>query len=170
MPKTRKQKEETANGLADKLRRALSLILISEQGVTVHDMEKLRRELKKVNGELSFCKKTLLTRAFANADIKLPLDGFSGNVGIAFSYDDEVAAAKTAYAFGRGHETFKLVAGVLHGNVIPFDTVEMLATLPTRRELLAQLVGTVASPMRGFTSAIAGPLRGFVLALSRIQQ
>jgi large subunit ribosomal protein L10 len=170
MPKTRKRKETEVQKLADSIERSKSIVLTAQRSVPVREIEVLRRDLKKEQGEFQSIKKTLLSRVLSERKLDIDAAKLDGTVGLAFSYGDEVAAAKIVAAFAKKNEGLSIVGGVLEGKLIGSDMVKQLAALPGKQDLLAQVVRTMQGPVRGFATVLAGTVRGFVQVLSAIKE
>lgn len=170
MPKTRKEKEESVQQLADNIDTAKAAIFASFSELTVHDIEELRAQCREAKVSCSVVKKTLLVRALKEKK----LDGESvleweGNILVGFGAEDEVAAAKTFATFAKKHEQLQLRAGILEAAFVDQAVVAQLATLPSREELLAKVVGSCQAPVSGFVQVLSGNLRNLVGVLSAIQ-
>lgn len=170
MPKTRKQKAEIKDELADKFGKMKSVVFTSVSGYTMKDADALRTKGKAENVDFLVTKKTLLVRALEDKGISVSKDLVEGSVLTAISYADEVAPAKIIADFSKGREGFKMVGGILEGSFVDAASVKQLATLPSKQELLAKLVGTLNAPASGFVNALAGNVRGLVVALNAIAE
>lgn len=169
MPKTKVQKQETVTTLSDKLGRMRSIVFANYEGLSVKDIEALRRELKKEGIEYTVVKKTLLKRAVLEAKLDFDPKELPGNFATVISYGDEVAPARLISSFAKTHEVLKIVAGVLEGKMIDAKATLALSKLPSKQELLGRLVGILNAPISGFVNVLAGNLRGFVTVLSAIK-
>ncbi len=170
MPKTRQQKEKDVADLTDVIKQSKAAVFASFKNITVGDAQTLRRSCREVDVKYLVAKKTLMNRAFKNAGYDdVDTSPFEGNIGVAFGMGDEVASAKTLDTFAKDHEGFTILGGILEGRYIKADQVISLAKLPSRDELLAKLVGSLAAPMSGFVNVLAGVPRNFVQVLSAIK-
>ncbi|OGL61977.1 50S ribosomal protein L10 [Candidatus Uhrbacteria bacterium RIFCSPHIGHO2_02_FULL_47_44] len=170
MPKTRKQKAEIKDELADKFGRMKSVVFTSVSGFTMKDADALRTKGKAEGVDFLVTKKTLLVRALEDKGITLSKDLVSGSLLTAISYTDEVAPAKIIADFSKGREGFKMVGGILEGSFVDSQAVIMLSTLPSKQELLAKLVGTLNAPVSGFVNTLAANVRGLVVTLNAISE
>lgn len=170
MPKTRKQKAEIKDELADKFGKMKSVVFTSVSGFTMKDADALRTKGKAEQVDFLVTKKTLLVRALEDKGITLAKDLVSGSLLTAISYKDEVAPAKIIADFSKGREGFKMVGGILEGSFVDSRAVIQLATLPSKQELLAKLVGTMSAPVTGFVNTLAGNVRGLVVTLNAIAE
>lgn len=170
MPKTRQQKAEIKDELAEKFGKMKSVVFTSVSGYTMKDADALRAKGRAENVDFLVTKKTLLVRALEDKGISVSKDLVEGSVLTAISYTDEVAPAKIIADFSKGREGFKMVGGVLEGSFVDASAVKQLATLPSKQELLGKLVGTINAPVSGFVNVLAGNVRGLVRVLSAIEE
>ncbi len=179
MPKSRAQKAEIVAAVADRLKRMKAAAFSQISGYTMADADKLRAKAAEQNVEVFVTKRTLLALAAKEAGIEgLDAEGMEGSILTAVGYDDEVSAAKllkelvtTKKAENKDKEaTIKLIAGILEGKFVDADAVTRLAALPSKQQLLGQLVGTLNAPVSGFVNVLAGNLRGLVNVLGAIKE
>lgn len=166
---TRKMKEETLAELIAKFKDAKSVIFSENKGLTVKEIQELRRNLREKKADLKVAKKTLIKLAAKEAGYTdIPDEIMPGSVGAVFSYDDVVAGAKEIYNYAKKHEALALLGGLLDGKVLNLADAETLATIPSKEELLSKLVYVLKSPISGFHGVLHGTLSGFVRALDAI--
>ncbi len=171
MAKTRQQKEEAVERVAEKLRGAKGASFSQVSGFTMNQADALRAEGKEKGVEIFIAKKTLLGFAAAEAGIEdLDPRSFDGSILTAVSQTDEVAAAKLIKEFTKENESLTLVAGILEGKGIDAAAVAHLASLPSKEELLAKMVGSLNAPVSGFVNVLAGNLKGLVGVLNAIKE
>ncbi len=179
MPKTRAQKADIVAKVADRLKRMKAAAFAQVSGYTMADADKLRIKAAEQNVEVFITKRTLLALAAKEAGIEgLDASGMEGSILTAVSYADEVSAAKLLKELATtkrlAHkdklDTMALVAGILEGKFVTALEVTKLASLPSKQELLGQLVGTLNAPISGFVNVLAGNLRGLVTVLGAIKQ
>lgn len=169
MPKSKEQKKDFLDKLKDKMSKSKSTVFSSDTGLNVKTSEELRKELKKNGAEYLVAKKTLLKLATKDLGESEEVDNLKGSVGVVLSYEDEVAGPRVINKFAKDNETLELGGGVLEGNFIMPDMVKRLANLPTKEQLLANLVGSLRSPMTGMVGVLGGVQRNFVGVLSAIR-
>lgn len=171
MPKTKEQKRTILKQLNDKIAKAKSIIFTKYSGLTVKENEELRSKLRQENNEYYVAKKTLF--ALALKDISgLDVKKFAGQVAAIFSYSDEISPAKIVGQFKKDKEKegkIEFIGGVLENKYIGFDQVAHLASLPSKRELYGQIVGSINAPVAGLVNALAGNFKNFIYALSAIK-
>jgi large subunit ribosomal protein L10 len=170
MPKTRAQKEEIVDALAEKLGRMKSTVFTSVSGYTMDDANTLRAKGREQGVELLIAKKTLLVRALEKNGFTVAKDELNGSVLTTIGYDDEVAAAKIIAEFAKNREGIEIVGGLLEGQFVNSDAIKQLSSLPSKEELLAKVVGSINAPISGFVNVLAGNLRNFVQVLNAIKE
>ena len=156
MAKTRIQKEETLAKLQDSFAKAKTVVFVNYSGLTVEDSTNLRKASKASGAEYFVAKKSLIKRAATEKGVKDFNDNsLTGNVGVVFGYEDEVAPAKAVKDFGKGKETFSILAGIMEGNFLDQATILQLASLPSKQELYQMLVGTLSAPISSFARVLS---------------
>lgn len=164
---TRKQKEEIVEKVAEKIRQSKAIVFTDYRGLSVEEMTEIRRELRAKGVELKVMKQTLFGIAAKNAGAQIELSGIKNHpVAIAFG-KDEVEPAKVIYEFSKKHENLEMIGGALNGKTISMEELRSLALMPSREEMYAKIVGSLASPLRGVVNVLQGNLRGLVSVLSQ---
>lgn len=170
MPKTRDQKREIVDKIANRLKSMKGAAFSSVSGFTMTQADALRVKAAQKNVEVFIAKKTLLTLAAKEAGVDVDATKLEGSVLTAVSYGDEVSAAKILKDLTKENDSMKLLAGILEGKLIGASEVKRLADLPSKEQLLGQLVGTLNAPVSGFVNVLAGNLRGLVTVLGAIKE
>jgi SAM-dependent methyltransferase len=101
---------------------------------------------------------------------KIPDESLEGPVGVAFSKEDEISAAKIIHEFSKKNENLKLRAALFEGRVLTLEETKQLAMLPGKEELLSKLVFLLNSPIQGFHSVLNNTITGFVRVLDAIKE
>ena len=169
MAKTKEQKKEALKAVQDKLKDSKSVIFSSDTGSNVKTIQELRQELKQNDAEYLVVKKTLLRKAIKDMGETDQLDDLAGSVAVTLSYNDEVSGAKILNKYAKQSEVLNLGGGILENAFIMPEMVQRLATIPSREELLAKLVGSLNSPISGLVGVLAGTTRNFVGVLNAIK-
>ena len=170
MPKTRAQKGEIVDELAQKIGKMKSVVFTRISGYTMDDANSLRQKGRDVGVEVMIAKKTLLNRALQSNGFTIAQDDLEGSILTTIGFDDEVAAAKLIAEFAKDRETIQIVGGILEGIFVGSDAIKQLATLPSREQLLAMLVRSLNAPISGFVNVLAGNLRSLVYVLNAIKE
>lgn len=149
MPKTRVQKTETLAKLTDAFKKGKSVAFADYQGMTVQKVTTLRKQLHAAQVEYVVAKKTLLSLAAKEAGYDVNVKGFPGMMSVAFAMDDEMAGVKTIGDASKD-ATIKLVGGIFDGVVIDQAQTIALSKLPTKSQLLGQLLSVLNGPASAF--------------------
>lgn len=170
MPKTRAQKAEIVSKAADRFKSMKAAAFSSVSGYTMTQADELREKAREANVDVFVMKKTLLKLAAKEAGLpELSSDMLEGSVLTAVAYGDEVAAAKLLKEISKTNEAMSLLGGILEGKLVDAEGVKRLAALPSKQQLLGQLVGTLNAPVSGFVNVLAGNLRGLVTVLGAVK-
>jgi large subunit ribosomal protein L10 len=149
LPKARKeQKAEQVDVLTEKLKKAKVALLTDYRGLKVSQIQDLRGKLRGGDVEYRVVKNTLARRAAEAAGYPALKEELKGPVAIAFGYDDLATPAKLINEWVRASRLkLDVKGGLVEGRVFSPDQVKQLADLPSREILLAQLLGTLQSPV-----------------------
>jgi large subunit ribosomal protein L10 len=159
----RAEKVEQVDQLTERLRRAKVAVLTDYRGLTVGQLEELRGRLRTGDVEYRIVKNTLARRAAVEAGHPEFQDSFKGPVAVAFGYDDLGAAPRLIGEFTRATRVrVEITAGLVEGRVMRPEQVRQLADLPSREALLAQLLGTLQSPVAQLVATIQAPVQQLV--------
>jgi large subunit ribosomal protein L10 len=149
------RKRETVKSLADEFGRATSAIVTDYRGLTVKQLEELRTQLRGQGIDYHIVKNTLARKAAREAGIGDLASVLSGPVGLALGFGELSVPAKILSDYRRVNRRLPLIAGFVEGQVLDARGVQTLAELPPRDVLLAQLAGTIQSPLTHLAGALA---------------
>lgn len=162
-------KKKIVEDLKKKFATTKVVIVTDYKGLNVAQMTELRRNLSEAKVEFQVVKNTLLTRASKDTDAELLADVFKGPSGIALSFEDPVAPAKILTQFAKDNKKLEIKAGVMNGKMMNLDAITALSKLPSREELLAQVLSTMNAVPTGFVRALADVPRRMVNVLNAIK-
>jgi len=140
------QKQAVVSEVAAQLGKAQAVIVAEYRGLDVGAVTDLRTKARKSGMYLRVLKNTLARRAVKGTPFEKLSEQMAGPLmyGIA---QDPVAGAKVLAAFAKDHEQFVIKGGAMGNTLMSVKDVKALATLPSREELLAKLVGTLQAPI-----------------------
>lgn len=168
---TKEKKEELVADLTKKISDAKLVVFTDYRGLTVEEISEVRNELRKEGIEYKVLKNTLFKIAAKEAGVDYDENATGGHpVAAAFGYNDEVLPAKVVNTYASKNEKLEIVGGILDGKVISDIMVKSLAKMPSKDELYAKLVGTLAAPMSGMVNVLSGNVRGLVNVLNAIKE
>ena len=152
------EKVQILQETTDRLQGVRGLFLADLSGMTVEKVTLLRRKCREQKIQVKVVKNTLLKRAF-NAHGITALDDFLvGPTGVVYSPVNEMSPARVLSDFAKEHEKPRIKAAVVDGRLFDAAAIKVLATLPSREVLLAQLLSTFIAPMSQFLAAINAAL------------
>lgn len=172
MPLTKEQKKDIVAHLEDQMKNAKSAVFADFKGLSVKDMDEMRTSLREKGLSFTVAKKTLIRLAAKNAgfDEEIPDESLEGSVGVTFSMEDEVAAAKTLHTFAKKNDNLTLRGALFEGRILSVAETKELAMIPGKEELLAKLVYILNSPIQGFHGALNNTIGGFVRVLNAVKE
>lgn len=168
MPTARK--ETTVAELKERLCGSANLFFTSFAGLTVEDITKLRGELRKDGSSYAVVKNTLF-RIAAGEELSSRLEEvLAGPTGVVFAGTDPVTPAKALRTFANDNKALQIKAAYIDGKVVDAAQVDALAALPPKIELIAKMIGSLASPLRGLVTVLSGNQSGLVRVLNAIRE
>lgn len=132
---------------------AQTLVVAEYRGIGVEALTELRRKARESGVYLRVLKNTLARRAVAGTSFEALSAAMTGPLIYSVSVD-AVAAAKVLNDFAKTNDKLVLKAGCYSGNVLDKTGVQALASIPSREELLAKLLGVMQAPVSGFAVAL----------------
>ena len=166
MPSNKNLKE--VKSLTEKLDKANAIYFTDYLGLDVVSITKLRKEFVSNDVEFTIAKNTLIKLAAKDVGID-GLDEFlNGPTAIALSYNDITGPAKVIKSFLKDFDKPSVKGMILDGQIFQAEEFEKIANLPTREQLLSQLVGMLNSPMSKLSSTLGSPLSGLLGTLKQL--
>lgn len=166
----RDQKADVIAELEERLRSTNTVLAADFRGLTVKELSDLRGELRSADAGLTVAKNTLARRAANATGQDALLEFLIGPTGLVWVNGDPAVAAKVLKTAAGRYEELELKGGVLEGRTLSSAELDHLASLPSRDELLAQLAGGVAAPLRGLAGSLNNLITGLAQALNAVQQ
>ena len=164
------KKEAAISQLRDRLANSKNLFFTNYTGLTVEEITKLRRELRKDGSTYSVVKNTLFSIA-AGDDLAKQIESLmAGPTGVVFAGSDPVAPAKAIKTFSDDVKTLEVKAAYIDGTLVGSAQVNVLAALPPKDQLIAKMIGSLASPLRGLVTVLSGNTSGLVRALNALRE
>lgn len=165
MALTKDKKNEVIAEVTELLSSSKMTVVAAYQGTPVKAMQELRRKGRDNGTKLKVVKNRLVIQAIkGQANLKdVDTSSLNGMLLYAFNSEDEVAPAKVLADFAKTQPTLEFVGAISpEGKFVPADEVKALATLPSKNELIAQVVATLLSPVNDVTSALSGNLHALL--------
>ncbi len=157
MALTREKKQKQLESLKELIGQQKSVIFADFSKVNSKDLFSLRKQLKEAGCKLKIGKKTLVRIAFGQSGVSfwnVIKKSIPGQLALVFGMEDEIAPARIAHKFSKTSENFKLLGGIFESRFIDRERVLVLASLPSRNELLSKLVGSLSSSTTNFVRVL----------------
>ena len=163
-------KEAAVSEIQEKMQQAQSVVFVDYRGLTVEEVTNLRCKMRDAGVEYKVIKNTMIQRAADKEGIEGLNSILEGPTAVAFGMKDPVSPAKILVDFAKDTKKTEIKGGVLDGKTIDVDGVKYLASLPSKEELLAKMMGSLNAPVTGLVMALSGVMRNLVCALNAIKE
>ena len=165
MALTKQKKEDVVSEVAELLKSAKMTVVAKYQGTGVKALQQLRRDARDNGTTVQVVKNRLVVKALQQNDALKGVDtsGLTGMLLYAFNDADEVAPAKSLAEFAKKNPTIEFVGGITpEGKFVSAEEIKDLAALPSRDEMIAQVIATLNSPVNDITSGLSGNLHALL--------
>jgi large subunit ribosomal protein L10 len=148
---------------------AHSVVAAEYRGLTVSQMTGLRAKARQAGVYMRVVKNTLVRRAVAGTPYECIAGSLKGPLVLAFSKEDPGAAARVVKDFAKGNERLVPTLVALGGQVYPAAEIDRVASLPTRDQALAMLLGVMKAPVTKFVRTLAEPAAKLVRTIDAVK-
>lgn len=156
---TKQRKQAIVQQYRDLIVGSQGIVLATYSGLTVKELERLRRKVRDLGGEFHVVQNRLARLTLKEAGLTLAEEALEGSTAIGFALDEPLALAKAMVDFSKESDKVKVKAGVVHGVVYDAAQVMRLAELPPLPVLRAQLLGLLSAPATRLASLLVTPAR-----------
>ena len=169
MPLTKIKKNEVVAEVSELLASSKMTVVAAYKGTTVKAIQQLRKDAKANGTKISVVKNRLVIKAVqANSTLKdTDVSALTGQLLYAFNSTDEVAPAQVIAKFAKTETQIEFVGAIsADGKFISAADVKALSALPSREAMIAGIINTLNSPVRGVMSALTGNVHGLLDAIA----
>lgn len=159
---SRQRKEELIAKYAEELQQSHAVFLTRYQGLSVNQVNELRKKLREEDSSFAVVKNTLMKRALAEANLTGIDDMLEGPVGISFVHGDPPPVAKVLVEFAKDTKVLEVKGGLLGESFLDEEAIKNLAELPPLDVLRAQLLGLISAPATQIAGVVASGVRQVV--------
>jgi len=162
---SRDKKQSLVSELSELLGSAKMTAFAAYEGLTVADLQELRRAARGAGVTVKVVKNRLVRVALQQSEALKDTDTSSlkGQLIYAMSSEDEVAPAQALANFAKTHEALKLAGAIsAEGNLLSESEAKALATLPSKNELIGSVLATLSSPLDGVMNGLSGNLHALL--------
>ena len=168
MPTVRK--EELVEEIKDRFSGSQAVIMADYRGLSVKEMQQLRTKLREIGAEITVYKNSLTEIAMRELALPKMDEYLAGPTAFVFAGEDPVAPAKALTAFAKEHKALELKGGLVENQVVNAEGIKAIASLPSREELIAKLLGTMQNPLVKTVRVLNGPASAFARVLGAIAE
>ena len=159
-------KSRAVDALAEQLRSATAVIVTDYRGLKVGELQDLRKRLRPKRVEYHVVKNSLFTRAAAKTERAGLAALLTGPTAVALGSIDEVELAKSLVDEARVLKSLRILGAYIGGQTMSAEDVQVLARLPSRAYLQAQIVGSLQAPLAQLTGLFQAPFQNLVHVLT----
>jgi large subunit ribosomal protein L10 len=167
----KEKKTEIVAEVAETVSRSSAMYFTDFSGLTVEQATELRRELRKSGIEYRVVKNTLIKKALEHVSgYDKVYDKLVGPTGVAFAFEDAVVPAKVIEKFVEKHHKLSLKAAVLEKQVYDGSKLKEIAKLPSKKDIMASILGSIQVPLAGVPTVINAVMRELVSVIDEISK
>ncbi len=158
-------KEKLIAEIGDEIKDAKIIVVTKQLGLNADQTRNLRVALRKEGVGLKVAKNKLVKHVIEKTAFA-PLEKFlHGPTALAYS-KDPIAAAKASVEFAKKNDKFKVIGGIMDGEIIEEAQIKVLAALPSMDELRAKLIGLLQAPATKIACVLQAPAGQLARVLS----
>lgn len=147
-------KQPVVNEISELLKDAKAVVLADYRGLTVEEDTKLRKMLREAGVTYKVYKNTMVNFAIKGTEFEELGKHLEGPTAVAVSKEDAALPAKLLFNFAKEAKALELKAGCVDGTYYDTDGIKVIATIPSRDELIAKFLGSIQSPVTNFARVI----------------
>lgn len=147
-------KKPIVEEIKEALNGAQAAVIVDYRGLTVEQDTALRKQLREAGVIYKVYKNTMINLAVQGTEFEALVPHLEGPTAIAISKEDATAPARLLYNFAKTADALELKAGVVDGTYYDQEGIKVIATIPSRNELLSKLLGSMQSPITNFARVI----------------
>ena len=171
MAVTKAKKAEQVEKLSADLKNVSNAVVATYSKLTVAQDYELRKALRGAGAKYRVVKNTLAERAAKGTKVEEALQNLAGVTSIAYTTGDPVAMAKALTKYAKDTPEFTFKVGVVEGKVISIKEIEVLATMPSKDELLSKLLFLINAPAQRLVTAMNAVGRNLAVVVDQgVQQ
>ncbi len=147
-------KKPIVDEISELLNGAQAAVVADYRGLTVEEDTRLRKQLREAGVVYKVYKNTMINFAIKGTEFEALAPHLEGPTAIAVSRTDATAPARILYNFAKDAKALELKAGVIEGTYYDEKGIQVIATIPSREELLSKFLGSIQSPVASFARVI----------------
>ncbi|SMH48566.1 50S ribosomal protein L10 [Maritimibacter sp. HL-12] len=165
----RAQKEKVVEELGQIFESSGVVVVAHYEGLTVAEMQDLRGRMREAGGSVRVAKNKLAKIALDGKPVASIAEYLEGMTVLAYS-EDPVAAAKVMDKYAKDNDKLVILGGAMGETALDLAGVKAVAAMPSREELIAQIVSQIGAPAANIAGAIGAPASNIASILSTIEE
>jgi len=165
--KKKSDKEKDLEALKKDFEKAQNIFVTGFEKLTVQQDFELRKTVRGAGGGYKVIKNNLAEKAAEGTAAEKLMQGLAGMTSLAYTSKDPVALAKALTTYAKTNPSFTFKAGMVEGRVIEVKSIQELASMPSREEILAKLLFMIQSSAQRLVTAINGVGRNLAVVVDQ---
>ncbi len=154
---SREKKEQYVASYIEQLTKSQAIVLTDYRGTTVQQIQRLRGQMREHNTSVQVIKNSLMGIALEQAGLPTPQDYLTGPTAVVFLPEDIATAAKALFDSIKDLENIKVKGAILDGQILDAEGARKLRDLPSKTDVLAQLLGAIQGPASELVRTLEAP-------------
>ena len=168
--KNREQKRKEAEALRKELEQSPTIFVTGYEKMTVQQDYELRKTVRGAGGNYSVVKNNIAAKASDSLPSSDLLSDLKGMTSMAWTNQDPVALAKALTAYAKTNPSFTFKSGFVEGRVIDVKSIQDLASMPSKEELIAKLMFLINSGAQRLAVSLNGVARNLAVVIDQAVQ
>lgn len=156
---TKERKDELVAQYTEQLKESQGIILTDYRGLSVSDLDTIRRAMRPIGGKYQVVKNRLLQLALKEVDLSLPDEWLVGPTAVGFCYEEVPPIAKVFVDTAKDLDALQIKGGLVGASAIGADQVRTIANLPPLEILRAHVLGGINAPASQLVGVVASSIR-----------
>lgn len=154
---SREKKEQFVASYVEQLHKSQAIVLADYRGTTVQQVQRLRGQMREHNTGVQIIKNSLMGIALEQVGLPSPEDYLAGPTAVVYLPEDIASAAKALFDSIKDLENIKIKGAILDGQVLDAEGARKLRDLPSKNDVLAQLLGVIQGPASELVRTLEAP-------------
>ena len=165
--KKKSDKEKDLEALKKEFEKTRHIFVAGYEKMTVQQDFELRKTVRGVGGNYKVIKNNLAEKASQGTPAESLMQNLAGMTSLAYTFKDPVALAKALTAYSKSNPAFTFKAGMVEGRVINVGSIQELATMPSREEILAKVLFLIQAPAQRLVTVLNGVGRNLAVVVDQ---
>ncbi len=165
--KKKSDKEKDLEALKKDFEKAQNIFVTGFEKLTVQQDFELRKTVRGAGGKYKVVKNNLAEKAAQGTPAEPVLNNLAGMTSLAYTSKDPVALAKALTGYAKANPTFTFKAGLVEGRAIDVKSIQELANLPSREEILAKVLFLIQASAQRLVTALSGVGRNLAVVVDQ---